>query len=278
MNQIEKLSPDNVLPEMQQRAEELLAIIIEKRKSLANAPAGRLRVAVHGKQLHCYHVTPSTDSNGTYIPKSDLKLIRRLAQKDYDNGILTEIERELSLIENFMKAYSACSAVQVFEKLHPNRRNFITPVQLSDAEYAGRWLAQSYKGKSFREGEPEFLTSKGERVRSKSEMIIADILAKHGIPYKYECPLLLRKSESARTPAAIYPDFTCLNLRTRKEFLWEHFGRMDDSEYSLKTVAKLRGYRKNGFILGKNLLITMECDGQPLDRKDVESLVKTFLQ
>lgn len=275
MNQIENLSPDQFLPEMQSRAEKLLAVIIEKRKSLANAPVGRLRVAMHGKQWHCYHVSPSSDSNGVYIPKDKIRFIKRLAQKDYDGALLKELERQLSLIEKFMKEYAKCDALKVFERLHKNRRQFVLPVQLSDEQYAVRWLALPYKGKSFREGEPEFLTSRGERVRSKSEMIIADILAKNNIPYKYELPQQMKAAGGKLIP--VYPDFTCVNLRTRLEFLWEHLGRMDDSDYSMKTVMKLRTYSKNDFIPGKNLILTMECDGIPLDRKEVEILVKTFL-
>lgn len=276
MNQIENLSPDQFLPEMQSRAEKLLAVIIEKRKSLANAPVGRLRVAMHGKQWHCYHVSPSSDSNGVYIPKDKIRFIKRLAQKDYDGALLKELERQLSLIENFMKEYAKCDALKVFERLHKNRRQFVLPVQFSDEQYAVRWLALPYKGKSFREGEPEFLTSRGERVRSKSEMIIADILAKNNIPYKYELPQQMKAAGGKLIP--VYPDFTCVNLRTRQEFLWEHLGRMDDSDYSMKTVMKLRTYSKNDFIPGKNLILTMECDGIPLDRKEVETLVKTFLR
>lgn len=275
MNQIENLSPDQFLPEMQSRAETLLAVIIEKRKSLANAPVGRLRVAMHGKQWHCYHVSPSSDSNGVYIPKDKIRFIKRLAQKDYDGALLKELERQLSLIEKFMQEYAKCDALKVFERLHKNRRQFVLPVQFSDEQYAVRWLALPYKGKSFREGEPEFLTSKGERVRSKSEMIIADILAKNNIPYKYELSQQMKAAGGKLIP--VYPDFTCVNLRTRQEFLWEHLGRMDDSDYSMKTVMKLRTYSKNDFIPGKNLILTMECDGIPLDRKEVETLVKTFL-
>lgn len=275
MNQIENLSPDQFLPEMQSRAETLLAVINEKRKSLANAPVGRLRVAMHGKQWHCYHVSPSSDSNGVYIPKDKIRFIKRLAQKDYDGALLKELERQLSLIEKFMQEYAKCDALKVFERLHKNRRQFVLPVQFSDEQYAVRWLALPYKGKSFREGEPEFLTSKGERVRSKSEMIIADILAKNNIPYKYELPQQMKAAGGKLI--LVYPDFTCVNLRTRQEFLWEHLGRMDDSDYSMKTVMKLRTYSKNDFIPGKNLILTMECDGIPLDRKEVEALVKTFL-
>lgn len=50
-----------------------------------------------------------------------------------------------------------------------------------------------------------------ERVRSKSEVIIADILNQEGIPYRYECPLQLKGW------GKVYPDFTVLSERERPE-------------------------------------------------------------
>ena len=277
MKTLELLPPDTILASVQKRAEELYSIIEEKKRSLSKAPAGRIKLIRRGGNIHCYHVTSSAKPAGKYIPVSEQKFIKALIQKEYDQTVLAELQYQLKLIDNFIKKYNPSKVRELFGSRGELRRGYISPVTLSDEDYAARWLAQSYKCKSFREGEPEFLTSRGERVRSKSEMIIADILAKHGVPYKYECPLRLAANDGAG-PLMVYPDFTCLNLRTREQFLWEHFGRMDDPEYSHKTVAKLRGYRKNGFILGKNLLITMESDGLPLDRKDVESLVKNFLR
>ena len=40
----------------------------------------------------------------------------------------------------------------------------------------------------------------------------------------------------------LHPDFYCLNLRTRQEFAWEHFGMMDDPDYASTTAEKLRLY------------------------------------
>lgn len=57
----------------------------------------------------------------------------------------------------------------------------------------------------------EIYTQKGERVRSKSEKTLADYFYYHGIPYKYECPLLLKGF------GIIYPDFTFLTRRSQKE-------------------------------------------------------------
>ena len=52
----------------------------------------------------------------------------------------------------------------------------------------------------------EFYSNSGVRVRSKSELIIANMLEKYGIPYRYEYPLLLNGNDLVR------PDFLCLNI------------------------------------------------------------------
>ena len=51
----------------------------------------------------------------------------------------------------------------------------------------------------------EYYTIKGERVRSKSEKIIADELYRYQIPYKYEFPLTLA---THNRNIQLYPDFT----------------------------------------------------------------------
>ena len=46
-----------------------------------------------------------------------------------------------------------------------------------------------------------YITDAGERVRSKSELVIANLLYKNNIPYMYECPLKINNN-------TVYPDFT----------------------------------------------------------------------
>ena len=55
-------------------------------------------------------------------------------------------------------------------------------------------------------------TAKGEMVRSKSEVIIADLLYMYGIEYDYEKTLY---SEKERIP--INPDFTIWDARKRRQ-------------------------------------------------------------
>ena len=65
------------------------------------------------------------------------------------------------------------------------------------------------------------LTAKGERVRSKSEKILADYFYSRKIPYHYEKPLHLRGY------GIVYPDFTLLSRKTRREVYWEHEGLVE---------------------------------------------------
>ena len=53
---------------------------------------------------------------------------------------------------------------------------------MSDKEYVNQWSAQIYSGKDFEEGQAEIYTEQKERVRSKSEKIIADMLYHKNIP------------------------------------------------------------------------------------------------
>jgi len=266
MLSFERLPPDMLLPLLQTRVEEFLRAIEMTKKSLTRAPRGRLKLARRG---HGFYARQIVDDKCEYISKDNMALMSKLAQKDYDEKVICVLERKLDLIDAFIEKYKAIEFHDVYENLCEERKSLIEPIQLSDSEFARRWLAVSYKGKGFEADVPVMRTAKGERVRSKSEVIIADTLGRLGIPYKYECPLKL--ADGGRT---IYPDFTCLDLRTRKEFLWEHLGMMDNPEYASLAVKKLSSYLQSGYVSGKNLIISMESSEKPLCQNDVKKIVK----
>ncbi|OQA17516.1 MAG: ATP-dependent DNA helicase RecQ [Chloroflexi bacterium ADurb.Bin360] len=80
-------------------------------------------------------------------------------------------------------------------------------------------------------------TLSGDMVRSKSEVIIANILYQSGIPFVYEHPL--------RGPdGAIYvPDFT-IEWRGRT-YYWEHLGMLDTQDYWQKWERKKAWYAEH---------------------------------
>ena len=74
----------------------------------------------------------------------------------------------------------------------------------------------------------------------------------------------------------VYPDFTVLNKRTREVFYHEHLGMLEDSEYLLKNLQKIHAYEKNGFIQGKQLILTYESENVHLDMGIIKQIINEF--
>lgn len=243
-----------------------------KEKALKSAPEGSLRLCSRKNKAQYYWRNDPKDSSGIYISEKDIKLARKLAQKDYDKKVLASAEKELEAIKRYQSAYPTTSVEHVYDNLHKERQKLICPIVETDEQYSYTWESVAYQGKGFDEMMPEIYTAKGERVRSKSEVIIADILNQEGIPYRYECPLQLKGW------GKVYPDFTVLNVRERKELYWEHMGMMDDPDYVEKAIQKLALYQQKGIFSGRNLILTYETKKLPLNPKSVRLIIEEYLR
>ena len=176
--------------------------------------------------------------------------------------------QELNLLKKLQRDLPEVPAEDIYDHIHPSRKCCFQPIWLPDDQYAKQWLETSFRTKGVGENVPEFFTDNGERVRSKSEVLIADKLKKMGIPYRYECELKLN------TGRIIYPDFTVLNVRKRTVYYYEHFGRMDDPEYVKDVMQRLEWYRQDGIIVGDQLFITWETKDFPLSMRSAEQLYR----
>lgn len=156
-------------------------------------------------------------------------------------------------------------------KLHTQRQLLVTPIEPIWEKELARWYDSEYHGKEFYEGTAEIVTEKGERVRSKSEKILADYFYRNNILYQYEKPLYLKGY------GTVYPDFTFLSKKTRKEIYWEHEGMMDKPEYAKSAVKKIESYQRNGIHLGERLILTFETELTVLNSQIAEELVEKYL-
>lgn len=101
-----------------------------------------------------------------------------------------------------------------------------------------------------------------QMVRSKSEVIIANMLADRSISFTYETQL--------RAPDGTFylPDFT---IKWRgDEWYWEHLGMLHDKRYRNHWKTKKAWYEKHGF--ADHLIVTEEQGG--FDSKVVERVLK----
>ncbi|MCR5083273.1 MAG: hypothetical protein K6B15_07365 [Parasporobacterium sp.] len=246
--------------------------VVDKR--LANVPEGNLRITSSGKHvqyMQCKEKNGKYHKQGEYIKKEDLSLVRALAQKTYDQKVKRLVDRRLRQIQIINKDYNDNEIEMIFTNMNISRQEFVDPVEKTWEQKLDDWKSQPYIGKEFKEGTPEIYTKKGERVRSKSEKLIADTLFDMGIEYKYECPLYLKGY------GTVYPDFTILSPKTGKEIYWEHDGRMDDIKYAQKAVKKINSYTLNGIIPGDRLILTFETSNVVLDDRVIKKMIDSFI-
>lgn|GEM_PF-119733 len=232
-------------------------------------PEGRLRISMDHGVARYYHCVD--DRLGYYIPKKNKQLPRQLAQKAYNDSVIKVAVARSRLIDRFLKGYCDDEIERQYEELHPERRALITPVAPTLSQMEALWYEESYVGKAFKEDAPVILTEKGERVRSKSEKILADFFYRNNILYKYEKPLNLGG-------LVVYPDFTFFSRKLKKEIYWEHEGMMDKQDYARAAVKKINSYQMNGIYPGERLIMTFETEQDVLNSKIVSELVERYLR
>jgi len=110
-------------------------------------------------------------------------------------------------------------------------------------------------------------TVRGELVRSKSEVIIANALYYNGLDYDYE-PELKLEGKVKR------PDFKVEDFDTGVVWYWEHCGMMNDPQYKKRWEDKKKFYEKNGIMEGKNLIVTYDDENGGLDSDLIHKIIE----
>jgi len=248
----------------------LETIIKETEYRLEKAPKGRLRLSNSHNHVQYYQCVDGNKS-GDYIPKENKVLAQQLAQKAYDEKVLRLAEKRFSQIQKLVNEYTDDEIENIYLKEHPERKKLIEPVEFTWEQRVKTWLSVTYDGKEFQEGIPVILTEKGERVRSKSEKIMADYFFRKGVEYKYECPLYLKGT------GVVYPDFTFLSKKTGQEIYWEHNGKCDDPIYARNMVKKINAYENSGIFQGERLILTYETEQTVLNTDKIAQLMDKYL-
>ncbi len=121
-------------------------------------------------------------------------------------------------------------------------------------------------------------TRRGESVRSKSEVIIADLLYSKGIDYEYEMPLDVGDGWPR------YPDFSFEDDDLGIQIYWEHLGMLRQPVYRQRWEKKLGWYREHGILphdegVGPagTLIITVDDERGGIQSDEIERLLDEIL-
>ena len=244
---------------------------------LNHAPEGCLKWQNKNGKTYYYHQFMKDNKwVRRYIKKGELSLAKTLAQKQYYTSIRPILEKMLDEIKRFAKKCPLNELEEIYDNLSVERKNLVMPLQASAKEKVKQWETEVYEKNLMYPENLRFETEKGDMVRSKSEVIIANILYRNrkNILYKYERPLEVIENGRQKT---IYPDFTILNKHTGEITYWEHAGRIDDSYYANDFVKKMNTYITNDLLLGRDIVVSFESQSNPLDIKVVKRLVKQII-
>lgn len=253
----------------QNRLEKYLKIKSVIEKSKPNI-VGSLQIKKYKNRVKYYHVIKNCKKNSyKYIQKSNIALIRQLAQKKYLKRLEKIVDSALPKLYILSKD-EPLSIDRAYLELPEEVKKFVTPLEPTYENLIQKKKELSNSIKSIYLEERRIQTNRGDFVRSKSEKIIADALHFNKIEYFYEYPLIIKNK-------TFYPDFTFIHRETKREIYWEHFGMMDNFDYFRKSIEKIQVYLSNGLKLYDNLIITTEFSNSVISTSQINSII-SFLK
>lgn len=212
--------------------------------------------------------------DGKYLPKNNIVQAINLAQYEYNKKVNHQIESIIKVIESFSKTYLNNPLDNIYYNMPPSKQALITPVQKTIKQMLEEFDTEEFEPGQFDKEANELYTIKNERVRSKSEVLIANALYHHGIHYKYEKPLLLNVGDHKKL---FRPDFTIMVERTGEIKYLEHLGMLDNSDYFANNLDKLGIYERNGLLIGRDIILLHEVSYSQLSTRTIDNYINEFL-
>ena len=179
--------------------------------------------------------------------------------KGKEHGITNDLERVHLLYRKKYLRYSITKSKTIIKHLEHLLEELEKLESHSDSMNFGvysidewQWIKATYETNPLYQERLQHRTLLGTMVRSKSELNIANVLERLGIPYRYEQKTYVDGN-------ILYPDFTLL-LPNLNLLVWEHNGLMEDETYAARSYIKTMEYEKAGYRQHNNLIVTYEDD------------------
>ena len=260
----------------QQKFEEVNRILEQIDKELEHMPEGHLKIQKRLENVYYYQmIQENGKTQKYYIEKRNAELIKKLACKHYYMKVQTKLKKEWEALKKFLNNYDEKIADDIYDQMPVEKKELIQPLRMTAGEVLRKWENERYEANQNYPENLIYKTDQGEMVRSKSELILANMLYQNRkyLLYKYERPLELMQGDKIQV---IYPDFTILNIQTGKITYWEHAGRMDDPKYANQFVYKVNSYMSNGIMPGRDLIFTYETMSNPLNMQNALKLIESL--
>lgn len=207
---------------------------------LGKVPAGRLIK----RKTTFYHGFDGTEVG---ITKNEA-LIRQLCRKKYLLARKKQIELNLKSPVGSWDLRTAVELIASFSSAYQGvPKNYFYDPQVEE------WLNKPYTKNLYPMPALTYFSDNGIEYRTKSEVLVANVLERYELPFLYETLFIVNKQR-------MFPDFVIKNPYHGRLIVWEHFGALDRADYEKKMNEKMINFRKGGYELGENLIYTFESD------------------
>ncbi|MDD6043052.1 MAG: hypothetical protein PUB87_04770 [Eubacteriaceae bacterium] len=240
--------------------------IIMATRRLERAPEGSLRMRHRCKKDSYYWVLYSRDNQMRKENNitSDKDMIGSLLRKKAGEILLETSENNLKALKLLAERYVANDYSTIVQSLSESYGEANDMLHRNGIGYQNQYL--------YRPSTHVHETKSGVFVRSKSEVIIANTLTAYGIPFYYE----ERFGATTAGGKTIFPDFVIV-LPDGSKIIWEHLGLLGKMSYCNSVAEKLNTYYENGYILGKNLILTSDDNYGNCSSRQIDEIIRTHI-
>ncbi|MBQ4650811.1 MAG: hypothetical protein IJB73_08935 [Firmicutes bacterium] len=202
-----------------------------------------------------------------YISAEEKRLLGYLLRRGLYKKRIKVIQNNLRYEEQLLKHYQPYNQNSILEKMSSAYKIGFASIEFLEDEVINS-AQEIYQKYSFFSEEtfPGHKTVRGDKRRSKSEVIISNLLDEYKVKYQYEEPLYWNEDISYnmqtiayqnKLPQKILPDFT-IKKADGSDIYWEHLGLLSDADYRKKWSDKQLFYFLQGINQGDRLIVT--CD------------------
>lgn len=239
--------------------EEYKELAEKQRQELKELPEGQLSVRRIDGKVNYVQSLENRQRRG--ITKNQ-QLIQDLARKKYLLTSLAMLDKNIPLLDKLVAVHKAPTPMNIMELLSKTYKQLPSAAFLPEIRQKSQWADADYEQSSYKPEERIHTTANGLKVRSKSEVVIAEKLDAYNIPFRYEQMLYIENHSFS-------PDFTILQGETL--IYWEHCGLVNNPNYMKNHTWKMSVYAKAGIVPWKNLIVTYDDENGSINTRAIDA-------
>ena len=126
--------------QLAEERERLSGIMYKLEDRLKDVPEGKLQLGKSNGVVQYFYFK---DGKAVYLPKKEIKLVKQLVQKNYDQRVLKCVKRRLSQINRVLSDYENNEIDNLYLSEHPERLASVQRIRICHEEHPWKSVFQA---------------------------------------------------------------------------------------------------------------------------------------